>query len=74
MSSILKHQEDYHRLGKEDAEPGALTDLTGQGRQKLLSLCQCLQTGCEVRHGRPGVPLGRVWDSCVISLHFLPFF
>ena len=28
MSSILKHQEDYHRLGKELAEPGALTDLS----------------------------------------------
>lgn len=28
MSSILKHQEDYHRLGKEDVELGALADLT----------------------------------------------
>ena len=28
MSSILKHQEDYHRLGKEDVELRALADLT----------------------------------------------
>ncbi len=28
MSSILKHQEDYQRLGKEDVEFRALADLT----------------------------------------------
>lgn len=40
MSSILKHQEDYHRLGKEDAEPGALTDLTEESEADIKSLAR----------------------------------
>ena len=37
MSSILKHQEDYHRLGKEDAELGALTDINFLARDDRSS-------------------------------------
>ena len=40
MSSILKHQEDYHRLGKEDAEPGALTDLTEESEADINFLAR----------------------------------
>ena len=40
MSSILKNQEDYHRLGKEDADLGALTDLTEESEADINSLAR----------------------------------